>query len=72
MLVFGVEEPPHRDAGERKPGFDLGTASALGRAFWQVTALGGAMMMARFSEAFLVLKASEAGFPRPMCRWSWW
>ena len=37
------------------------TASSLGRAFWQVTAVGAAMMLARFSEAFLVLKASAAG-----------
>jgi MFS family permease len=33
----------------------------LGRGVWAVTALGAAMMMARFSEAFLVLKASAVG-----------
>lgn len=61
LLFFGVDEPPHRQEAERKPGFDLRTASSLGRAFWGVTAVGAAMMMARFSEAFLVLKASAAG-----------
>ncbi len=61
ILAIGVEEPPHRETGERKPGFDLRTASSLGGAFWQVTAIGAAMMMARFSEAFLVLKASASG-----------
>ena len=61
LLAFGVEEPPQRAEGERKPGFDLATASILGSGFWQVTAVGAAMMMARFSEAFLVLKASESG-----------
>ena len=61
LLAFGVEEPPHREEGERKPGFDLRTASSLGRAFWEVTAVGAVMMLARFSEAFLVLKASATG-----------
>jgi len=61
FLAFGVEDVQHRSQGEKKPGFDLRTASSLGPAFWQVTAVGSAMMLARFSEAFLVLKASAAG-----------
>jgi len=61
LLAIGVEEAPHREQGERKPGFDLRTASSLGRAYWEVTAVGAVMMLARFSEAFLVLKASATG-----------
>ena len=61
FLAFGVEEPPHPKQAEQKPGFDLRTATALGPAFWQVTAVGAAMMLARFSEAFLGLKAADAG-----------
>lgn len=61
FLAFGVAEPPQRSHAEKKPGFDLRTAAALGPAFWQVTAVGAAMMLARFSEAFLVLKAADAG-----------
>jgi MFS family permease len=61
VLFWGVEEPARHEVRERKPGFDLRTASSLGPAFWLVTMLGAMMMMARFSEAFLVLKASEAG-----------
>jgi MFS family permease len=61
VLFFGVEEPASKHVQERKPGLDLRTVSSLGRGFWMVTGLGAAMMMARFSEAFLVLKASEAG-----------
>ena len=60
ILFIGVHEPEHRPA-ERKPGFDLPTAYLLGRPFWLVTVLGAVMMLARFSEAFLVLKASDAG-----------
>ncbi|MCA3560394.1 MAG: MFS transporter [Aestuariivirga sp.] len=61
FLAFGVEEAPHCEQGEKKPGFNLRTASSLGRAFWEVTAVGAVMMLARFSEAFLVLKASDTG-----------
>lgn len=60
-LAFGVEEPPHHREGERKPGFDIRTASALGAPFWGIAALGAGIMLARFSEAFLVLKASAIG-----------
>ena len=62
ILAFGVKEPPqNQQAAARKPGFDFRTASSLGAGFWQVTAIGAAMMMARFSEAFLILKASASG-----------
>lgn len=61
VLFFGVEEPARQDVSPRNPGLDLRTASALGSGFWRVTMLGALMMMARFSEAFLVLKAAEAG-----------
>ena len=61
ILAWGVSEPAPVAAAERKPGFNLRTASALGKDFWQVAMLGAAMMMARFSEAFLILKASDAG-----------
>ena len=62
ILAFGVKEPQQsQQTLERKPGFDFRTASSLGAGFWQVTAIGAAMMMARFSEAFLILKASASG-----------
>lgn len=39
---------------------DLGI---LGTAFWGVAAIAAALSLARFSEAFLVLRASDTGFP---------
>jgi MFS family permease len=60
FLAFGVQEPPRGEA-PRKPRFDLATATSLGSGFWLVTGLAAVMMLARFSEAFLVLKASAAG-----------
>jgi len=35
----------------------------IGRAFWVVAALGGVLTLARFSEAFLILRAQSAGLP---------
>jgi MFS family permease len=61
ILVAGVREPPHAAHAARKPGLDLKTARELGGRFWFVAGLGGVMMLARFSEAFLVLKAADAG-----------
>ena len=61
ILGFGISEPEHQANGTRKPGLDLSTARALGGSFWYVSGLGAVMMLARFSEAFLILKASAVG-----------
>jgi MFS family permease len=60
MIVLGVSET---GSGERSAGplFDVSLLRALGRGFWGVAALGVAFSLARFSEAFLVLRAHEAG-----------
>jgi len=64
ILAFGVREPRASvPAGGHKPRFDAATIASLGRAFWLVTGFAAVMMLARFSEAFLVLKASAAGLP---------
>lgn len=61
ILAFGVKEPPQGPAAARKPGFDVATVRDLGLPFWLVAGLGAVMMLARFSEAFLVLKAADVG-----------
>jgi MFS family permease len=61
ILAFGVSEPEHVGGAAGRPGFSLATATALGRGFWAVTGFAAVMTLARFSEAFLVLKASAAG-----------
>lgn len=61
FLALGVREPAYVGGDAKKPEFDLATARALGRSFWMVAGLGAAMMLARFSEAFLVLKAADIG-----------
>jgi len=60
LIAFGVREPPHA-ASDRKapPRLDRATLAALGPAFWGVTAAGAALTLARFGEAFLVLRAAD-------------
>ena len=64
LLVFGVEEPGAR-AGERKPAVSIQwkTLSELSGAYWFVVAAGGVFTLARFSEAFLILRAQQQGLP---------
>ena len=63
LLVFGVREP-ERDPVER-PINPIRRASLrkLSRAYWWVVAIGAVFTLARFSEAFLVLRAAEGGLP---------
>ena len=62
LLAIGVKEPLS-GVYQRKPGMNLLTARQLGRGFWFVALVGSMMMLARFSEAFLLIKASEVGLP---------
>lgn len=60
VLVFFVHEPPgiHQ---RRRGGFRLADSLRLNRAVWAVIGLASVIMLARFSEAFVLLKALEAG-----------
>ena len=63
ILVFAVKEPPAApDAPARAP-LRLAELKRLDRAYWAVVAIGLLFTLARFSEAFLVLKASDEGLP---------
>lgn len=63
VLLVGVREP-RPAAGERGVNpIRRENLRRLGRAYWWVVAIGAAFMLARFSEAFLVLRAQEAGVP---------
>jgi len=62
LLLVAVREPA-RPQGRRKVRFPLRASElrALGGAFWIVVAVATAFSLARFSEAFLILRAREAG-----------
>jgi len=61
-VVIGVEE---RAAGLERPKapIRIGDLRRLPRSFWNVVALGVLFTLARFSEAFLILKANAEGLP---------
>ncbi|MDP1702145.1 MAG: MFS transporter [Aestuariivirga sp.] len=61
ILALGIREPEHVAKGQNKPGMNLATAKLLGSNFWIVVLVGAIFMLARFSEAFLIIKASEVG-----------
>lgn len=62
LLAFGVSEPA-RPVSEKKTAFPISRA-ALGQmpaAYWWVVVAGAVLTLARFSEAFLVLRAQQGG-----------
>lgn len=69
LLVFGIEEPER--VADVSPGRRVTTpwhklmvlAGGLDRRYWQVVALGGVIALARFSEAFLILRGQQLGLP---------
>ena len=65
LLVFGVREPssPSGAHAAARPPIRWAEVRDIGPAFWGVVALGVVFTMARFSEAFLVLRAQDAGLP---------
>lgn len=63
VLVLGVREPP---AAPRRPArfpLHLDELRGLGGVFWAVVAVSIAFHLARFSEAFLILRAQGLGLP---------
>jgi len=62
LLVFGVKEP-ERGAARPKPAASIQwkTLAELSGAYWFVVAVGGVFTLARFSEAFLILRAQQQG-----------
>ena len=62
-VVFGVEDAPAATAPVAAPPVRLNDLKRLPRAFWVVTLIGVFFTLARFREAFLILKASAEGLP---------
>jgi len=62
LLVVGVEEPKRPAGTAKRPApIRWSEVHSLGFAFWSVVAIGVVFTMARFSEAFLVLRAQDVG-----------
>lgn len=63
LLFFGLHEPKTPVTHKRANPISRANLRRLGNATWWVIALGGIFTLARFSEAFLVLKALEVDIP---------
>jgi len=61
LLVVGVREPERQPRQVRTNPLRRENLRRLSRAYWWVVAIGAVFTLARFSEAFLVLKAHEGG-----------
>ena len=64
LVIFGVQEPEGAKPSGRR-GWPIRSAdlARMSGAFWWVAVIGVIFTLARFSEAFLVLKGLEAGLP---------
>jgi MFS family permease len=67
ILVIGVREPERRatDTTRRRP-IEFTRPGSLGALFWGVVAVGTVLTLARFSEAFLILRAEGLELPLAM------
>jgi MFS family permease len=63
LLLFGVHEPERHQDGKRSNPIRRDNLKRLGNSYWWVVGIGAVFTMARFSEAFLVLRAQQSGIP---------
>ena len=62
LLIVGVREPESLDhAADHRNLLTLNNAKRLRLRYWLVVALGAVFTLARFSEAFLILRAQDVG-----------
>jgi MFS family permease len=63
LVLFAVHEPPSVRPRPAANPLRMAELGQLSGAFWGTVAAGVVFTLARFSEAFLVLRASDAGLP---------
>jgi len=63
LLLFGVREPERHVVGKRTNPIRRDNLKRLKGAYWWVVSIGAVFTLARFSEAFLVLRAKQGGIP---------
>jgi MFS family permease len=61
LLIWGVQEPDQPPCARRVNPIQRSNLKRLSPAYWWVVGIGAAFTLARFSEAFLVLRAHEGG-----------
>ncbi|TAK51147.1 MAG: MFS transporter [Betaproteobacteria bacterium] len=63
LLLFGVQEPQLRSGHVARNPIRRENLRRLSAAYWWVVGIGAAFTLARFSEAFLILRAYQGGLP---------
>ena len=66
LLVVGVREADRPKGDVRINPVRKEALKRLGSRYWQVVGIGAVFTLARFSEAFLVLRAQQLGVPIPL------
>jgi len=61
LLLFGIREPATHDGARRSNPIRRENLRRLGGDYWWVVGIGAVFTLARFSEAFLVLRAQQSG-----------
>ena len=61
LLALGLKEPEARPGARRDNPIRRANLKRLDARYWWVVGIGGAFTLARFSEAFLVLRAQQSG-----------
>ena len=61
LLLFGIQEPAHRQISMGRNPIRWETLTRLRSPYWWVVGFGAIFTLARFSEAFLVLRAQHSG-----------
>ncbi|MGF6302170.1 MFS family permease [Paraburkholderia sp. WC7.3d] len=63
LLAFGITEPARQPGAKRVNPIKLESLKKLSVPYWWVVGVGAFFTLARFSEAFLVLRAMQGGVP---------
>lgn len=63
LLIIGIREPSRPKDAEQVNPIKRVNLKRLNREYWWVVGIGGVFALARFSEAFLVLRAAQTGIP---------
>src|SRR5690606_26409717 len=61
LLYFGLKEPAQKRGTRRTNPIKMASLKGLSRPYWWVVFIGAVFTLARFSEAFLVLRAQQGG-----------
>lgn len=65
VLLVAVREPPH-EASATQVSLKFSDLKSLSATYWIVVGIGAVLTLARFSEAFLILRAQNAGLSLAM------